>query len=102
MGQQLYDATADSRVLDDTAESRIEDLKELLDDLKWEFQRENILAVIRWYEQGNEQSYEPHWFVNGKEVDQEPDDGKDIVWEEVCLLSLILARPSLRARLGYG
>lgn len=71
-----------------TENARVQHLKALLDNPRWAFQRHNILAVIRWYEQGNKLSRQPHWFVDGKLCDREPEwDGKSIVWVEVCRTS---------------
>lgn len=70
-----------------TENDRVEHLKGLLDDPRWKIHRENILGVIRWYEEGNKLSYESHWFVNGQLCEQEPKDlyGKAFIWEEVGL-----------------
>lgn len=66
-----------------TEEDRKQHLKELLEDPWWDFQYQNISAVIRWYEEGGKLSREPHWFMDGKLRDSEPEPGTAIVWEEV-------------------
>ena len=66
-----------------TEEDRIQRLKEVLEDPFWDFQHENILAVIRWYEEGGKLSRIPQWFMYGKLCDSKPELGKAIVWQEV-------------------
>lgn len=86
----------DPRLPSFTEEDRIRDLKKLLEEPFWTFQRENILGVICWYEEGNKLSYKPRRFVNGKVCDQRPEFGKYIIWEEVCL-----RRPRERLDVAY-
>lgn len=71
-----------------TEEDRVRHLKTLLDDPSWDIHRENILGVIRWYEEGNKLSHISHWFVKGQLCAEEPEElyGKAFIWEEVRLL----------------
>lgn len=66
-----------------TEENRVQHLKELLERPYWDFQHENIAAVIRWYEEGGKLSREPHWFMHGKLLEGKPELGKAFVWQEV-------------------
>lgn len=77
---------------------RIEELRSLLSEERWQYQKVNIVKLIHMYETGELGPMKPEietWLCNGKALDSEPDFSEipkgSVLWCEVSIFSFVLS-----------